>query len=118
MIHTTILICILEIFTFIEEWMTDTEFRGCAFLNTASEIPNGENPMRNEVESHKSDLREKVRAMVREHFGPKSGQRITQKADIIFLLIEGAIVEAQTFLDTWPIKAARRETENLLSSSP
>ncbi|MEM7144509.1 MAG: TetR/AcrR family transcriptional regulator [Verrucomicrobiota bacterium] len=109
---------LLGIFEFIEQWMSDTEFRGCAFLNTASEIPSGDNPMRAEVESHKSDLREKVRGLVREHWASESGAGVSRKADIIFVLIDGAIVQAQTFRDPWPIRAARKETKELLSSSP
>ncbi|MFV1995360.1 MAG: TetR/AcrR family transcriptional regulator [Verrucomicrobiales bacterium] len=103
---------------FLEQWMANSEYRGCAFLNTLSEVPDAENPMRAEVEAHKLDLRNRFRELVLAHFGGKGSRRIGRMSDIIFLLFEGALIEAQNFREAWPIRTARKATEQLLATHP
>ncbi len=107
---------LLAIFEFLESWMEECEFRGCAFLNTLAEVPDRDNPMRREIAAHKKDLQELIQSLASEHFAGKSGAYIRQKGTVIFLLFEGALVEAQNFCDTWPIAAARKEMRSLLNN--
>ena len=97
--------------------MGECDFRGCAFLNTLAEVPDGDNPMRSEIAAHKKDLQKLIHSLAAEHFAGKSGAFVRQKGTVIFLLFEGALVEAQNFCDTWPIAAARKEVRTLLSSA-
>jgi len=107
---------LLTLFDFLESWMVESDFRGCAFLNTLAEIPNPENPMRDEIAAHKNGFHKTIQTLVIEHFAGKSSTFAKQKASVIFLLFEGALVEAQNVRDTWPIAAARKEVKSLLIS--
>ena len=107
---------LLAIFEFLESWMGECKFRGCAFLNTLAEVPDGDNPMRREIAAHKKDLQELIHSLAAEHFAGKSGAFVRPKGTVLFLLFEGALVEAQNFCDTWPIAAARKEVRSLLST--
>ncbi len=107
---------VLALFDFLEKWMVESRFRGCAFLNTLAEVPDPENPMRHEISSHKSELRAAIQQLASEHFSDKSSAYAKQKGSIIFLLFEGALVEAQNFRDTWPIVEARKEVTQMISA--
>tara|TARA_R110000850_G_scaffold42454_39_gene109013 strand:- start:255 stop:839 length:585 start_codon:yes stop_codon:yes gene_type:complete len=107
---------VIALFDFLEKWMVESDFRGCAFLNTLAEIPDPENPMRHEISSHKSGLRASVQELAADHFSEKPSAFAKQKGSIIFLLFEGALVEAQNFRDTWPIIEARKEVTQMISA--
>jgi AcrR family transcriptional regulator len=105
------------IFTFLKSWMTECEFRGCAFLNIASEIPAINNAIRNEVVTHKDGLqvyiREIIKDMINEHQS-LSHWDDQHLANIVYVLTEGAIVASQNYHNIWPISAASEAIEKLL----
>ena len=103
------------LFDFLETWMTESDFRGCAFLNTLAEVPDPQNPMRHEISAHKKELYEKIQSLAAEHFVEESSASAKHKGSVIFLLFEGALVEAQNFGDTWPIATARKEVKSLIA---
>ena len=47
---------LLATFDFLESWLRDSDYRGCAFLNTMAETPMLEHPLRKEVTAHKAEL--------------------------------------------------------------
>jgi len=105
---------ILSLFDFLESWMTKSEFRGCAFINTLAEVPNYDSPMRLEISEHKKELRETIQDLAVECFTDKTSAFGKQKGTTIFLLFEGALVESQNFRDTWPIASARKAVNGIL----
>jgi AcrR family transcriptional regulator len=108
---------VLALFDFLEAWMSDCDYRGCAFLNTLAEIPNPDHAMRREIESHKRGLQAQIESLVAECFPDKTSAFTKQRALIIFLLFEGAIVESQNFRDLTLITAARKEVKSLLATT-
>lgn len=104
------------IFTFLKTWMTDCDFRGCAFLNIASEIPAANSEIRSEVVVHKDSLQRYVKEIVNDMIGEDrslSHLDSKQTANMVYVLIEGAIVSSQNYHDTWPITAAQEAVEHL-----
>ncbi len=104
------------IFTFLKNWMTDCEFRGCAFLNIASEIPEIKSEIRNEVVAHKDSLQRYVRQIISDMVAEDpslSHLDIRQTTNMVYVLIEGAIASSQNYHDTWPIAAAQDAVERL-----
>ncbi|MFT5403722.1 MAG: AcrR family transcriptional regulator [Verrucomicrobiales bacterium] len=108
---------ILALFDFLETWMNSCDHRGCAFLNTLAEVPDPDHAMRQEILDHKRGLQEQIESLVGAHFEDKPAAFIKQRALVIFLLFEGAIVETQNFRDLSLIAAARKEVKSLLSTS-
>ena len=76
---------IVALFEMLEQWIEDNNFRGCAFLNTLSETPDPESPLREIIAQHKEDLRFEIGRLLDACGSDKGKYR-----DIVFLLFEGA----------------------------
>jgi AcrR family transcriptional regulator len=55
---------LLGLFAFLEEWLPNSNFRGCAFLNIASEFPSPGNEIRLLVANHKDALWDYIKQLV------------------------------------------------------
>lgn len=110
---------LLATFDFLESWLQEAEYRGCAFLNTMAETPNLNHPMRAEVAAHKKALLSRFQKIAEEHFVPRgvSAEVSREQGTTLYLLFEGALVEAQNFHDTWPIDAARSTAARILDQA-
>ncbi|MCZ6674695.1 MAG: TetR/AcrR family transcriptional regulator [Verrucomicrobia bacterium] len=102
------------LFDFLEDWMQGCGYRGCAFLNTLTETPEGDSPLRKEIESHKRSLLAVIQSLVNEHVPADTEAERVQLAQTIFIIFEGALIEMQNFRDTWPAKAAKEQIRRLL----
>jgi AcrR family transcriptional regulator len=108
---------LLGVFDFIRDWMSNCDFRGCAFLNIASEIPVLDSDIRNEVVRHKNSLKGYISRLLAEvedsgdlHLDIDRQQIV----DMLYVLVEGAIVASQNYGQVWPIDAARQAATLLL----
>jgi len=101
---------IVALFEMLEQWIEDNNFRGCAFLNTLSETPDPESPLREIIAQHKEDLRFEIGRLLDACGSDKGKYR-----DIVFLLFEGALIESQNFRKTWPVSAAKKHVEQLIA---
>ena len=109
---------ILGIFSFLKKWMQESNYRGCAFLNIASEVPLAESKIRNEVVKHKNSLQtfilESLLDLVTDQkHKPNIGPE--ELAKTIYVLVEGAIVASQNYNALWPIEAAQNAVEILIN---
>ena len=105
------------IFEFLKKWMSESDFRGCAFLNIITEIPAIDSKIRDEVIKHKDDLQEYIKDIINaliESDSSFSELDAQQTAKIVYVLVEGAIVSSQNYSATWPIEAAQKAIHSLL----
>lgn len=105
------------IFVFLREWMISCNFRGCAFLNIASEVPSLNSKIRTEVIRHKDDVRSYLKQLISLLKHSRKCYRqidIETDVDMIYVLLEGAIVASQNYGQTWPIEAAQNAVCGLL----
>ncbi len=107
---------LISIFDFLERWMLECDFRGCAFLNTLAEVPDPESPMRLEILNHKRGLQERFQELTTAHFTGQSNAYGKQKGTILFLLFEGALIESQNYRDAAPILSAQKEIKTFLAT--
>lgn len=115
--HTSTEECLRGVFVFLREWMERCNFRGCAFLNIASEVPALNNKIRTEVIRHKDDLKLYLRQLIsllKSSHKRYKDINIEADADMIYVLVEGAIVASQNYGEVWPVDAAQKATCNLL----
>jgi AcrR family transcriptional regulator len=108
---------ITGVFEFLKKWMSESNFRGCAFLNIATEIPSIDSKIRDEVIKHKDDLQAYLKNIIHDfvELDPSFTEMDTeQTAKIVYVLVEGAIVSSQNYSATWPIEAAQQAVKNLL----
>lgn len=106
---------IFAIFTLLHNFAEQTNFRGCAFLNMASEFPDRNSQVRDIIVQHKTRLREYITTLVQAALPDQPPETVQVKANTIFLLLEGALVESQNYGNTWPIEAAKIAVQQLLN---
>jgi AcrR family transcriptional regulator len=109
--HDGALAQLLGVFDFVRDWMSGCEYRGCAFLNIASEIPAQDSKIRVEVVRHKDSLKRYIGRLLTA--AEESGEVLPavdrqQITDILYVLVEGAIVASQNYGQAWPVEAARQ----------
>lgn len=76
------------------EWSGEADFRGCAFINVLAEgVPTG--AVLSVVQSHKADLQDALEDLASRMSHPHA----VQAAEEALLIVEGAIVRAQTSRD-------------------
>jgi AcrR family transcriptional regulator len=75
----------------IAQYIGRPEFRGCAFLNMATEFPSPDHPARRIALRHKSELRRRLAALT-ERLGVRHPEEL---ADQLVLLVDGAYVNGQ-----------------------
>ncbi|MEN8141368.1 MAG: TetR/AcrR family transcriptional regulator [Thermodesulfobacteriota bacterium] len=109
---------LMGVFDFLKEWMAESNFRGCAFLNIAAEIPSIDSKIRAEVIKHKDDLQAYLQGLVADLVAAnpaRAGLDAKDTSEIIYVLVEGAIVASQNYGAIWPIEAAQGAVRNLLN---
>lgn len=109
---------LLGIFSFLKQWMQESNFRGCAFLNIASEVPLSDSEIRNEVIKHKNELQNYIKEILVDVFESDKGRTALDAEKIaktVYVLVEGAIVASQNYSSIWPIESAQAAVETLLS---
>ena len=82
---------LLGYFEVLDVWFNDPEFRGCVFLNTASEFPNPGDPVHKAAAAHKRGNRDTFRDLAK-----RAGLRDPEGfADRYTALMEGTLVLRQ-----------------------
>jgi AcrR family transcriptional regulator len=81
---------ILAAFEGLDGWSASAEFRGCPFINTATELPDPQHPARQVAREFKLQLREYFASQARRGGAPDP-QRL---ADQLIVVFDGAIVQA------------------------
>lgn len=108
---------LLGVFSFLKQWMADSDYRGCAFLNIATEVPAVDSRIRAEVIRHKDALQRYLARIIQESVaagglaGPVDAESL---AGIVYVLVEGAIVAGQNYHAAWPIDLARQAVEKMV----
>jgi AcrR family transcriptional regulator len=78
---------ILNMFTVLKSWFVSDGFRGCAFINTAGEVGNPEDPVRQIAKMHKQKLLD----YALELSGQLNVEHPAELARQLMILLEGAI---------------------------
>lgn len=116
--HPAGLARLLGIFSFLRQWMADSDYRGCAFLNIATEVPDMDSRIRAEVIRHKNGLQRYLAGIIQESIpGEGAAKPIDPEviAGIVYVLVEGAIVASQNYHAAWPIDRAQEAVEKLMA---
>jgi AcrR family transcriptional regulator len=97
----------------IAQYVAGPKYRGCPFLNVATEFPSPDHPARVVALRNKNDLRRRLsqlakRMNVRKH---------DALADQLLLLIDGAYVDGQLFGKTGPARSFLAAADALIGAS-
>jgi len=102
---------------FLEQWMPERNYRGCAFVNIATEITDVQSDVRKEVIYTKDGFKSVIREMTKDLKKSSAQYKdldVEFVANAYYLLIEGAITAGQIYSETWPIKEARKAIKKLI----
>jgi AcrR family transcriptional regulator len=108
---------LMSVFEFLSSWLPACDFRGCAFLNIASEVPDINHRIRKEVMAHKNELRALFRQLIqalKDQEREFSGMELDFLTDALYVIFEGLISSCQNYGHTLLIDAARQSFEKLL----
>ena len=108
---------LLGLFTFLERWLTNSDFRGCAFLNITAEFPSQDHRIRQLVINHKDALQAYIRQIIASFDITGSDNDSPCLVNTIYLLFEGTICQCQMYQTTELIKSTRETVRQLIISS-
>ncbi len=101
---------ILNMFTVLKSWFESEGFRGCAFINTAGEVGDPDDPVRQIAKMHKQKLLDYARELC--------GQLNIERPDVLarqlLVLVEGAITTTYVMGDRNAADDARDVAKILL----
>jgi len=101
----------------VKDYVEETKFRGCAFVNIAVEITEPGHPIRKEVRLHEERFRSILKDVVRDLRNSAPGYKrinVDNIVDTYYLILEGAIVASKNYNDTWPLERAVEAVEKLI----
>ena len=101
---------LLALFGAIDEWINQPDFSGCAFINAAAEYGRPDDPVHRAAAEHKQQVRDYIRQIAADA-GATDADSL---ADILNLLIEGAIVSTHVSGQRDAAKLARRAATLLI----
>jgi AcrR family transcriptional regulator len=104
---------LLTLFGMLEEWANSPEFRGCPFLNAASELPDPAHPARAVTRRQREWLHGLIQRLVTAA-GARDAERVGRA---IVVLYDGAVASAVLDADPAAAKAARFAAERLLDAA-
>lgn len=99
------------------DFMKDTDFRGCAFSNIASEIVDKNNPIRKEVKFHEDMFLSVIRDVV---LNLKESNKKYKEIDTehvsrsYYVIAEGALTASRNYNAIWPMDYAIKAIEDLV----
>ncbi len=100
----------LSVIASLEPWLIETRFRGCPYLNMASEIPDPRSPLRKEGTRLYNGIRSRIEKLTIELISADSKKYgHLDASDIInnyMLLFSGAISLAELYNAIWPVEHA------------
>lgn len=108
----------LSVITSLKPWAEGTEFRGCAFMNIAAEVPDSDSPLRKVGTRLYDDIRKRVAVLAseliesdKEKYGHLSASKLTNDLMISFA---GAVALAAIYQAIWPIEHAEQDMRRLI----
>jgi AcrR family transcriptional regulator len=102
---------IVAIFDFLQLFFLNENFNGCWCINTVSEIPKGNEKIRNEIQEQKIMFVQIISELVKYNLPNLKENQIIPLSRQIYLLYESAVSESHLHRADWPIK----EMKNICS---
>ncbi|WP_207063329.1 TetR/AcrR family transcriptional regulator [Motiliproteus sp. SC1-56] len=108
----------LAVIESLRPWLLETEFRGCPFINLASEVPDAASPLRREGTKLYDFTRDKTRILTGELIAsdPETYGHldVDEVTDTYMTLYAGAIALAEIYHAIWPIDHALQGAKRLI----
>lgn len=107
----------ISIMKAVVKYIEDTNYRGCAFSNIASEIVDNNHPIRKEVKYHEEIFRSIIRDAVENLKKSEKKYKdinVDYVSNVYYLIVEGSVTASQNYHDIWPMKYAVKAVKDLV----
>ena len=92
-------------------------YRGCGFINMAGEFSDEKSPIRALVRDHKDRVRQIIANDVLNEYRTKmKSDDFDELVNAIYSLFDSAIIQAQSFMQYWPVDTALKASMKTLSN--
>jgi AcrR family transcriptional regulator len=111
---------LMGLFEFLDKWLRECDFRGCAFLNIATEVPDVNHRIRKEVILHKDALRKLFHHLLsdlKKTGGEYADIDVPLLSDFLYVLFEGTISSCQNYCDAGLVDKARKSFDKMLKAA-
>jgi AcrR family transcriptional regulator len=105
----------------LDVWAKDTNYRGCAFINIAAEIPDEKSPLRKVGTRLYDEIRNRIERLTKEliasdkaSYGHLDAKTVTDEYFLAFASATGLI---GIYHDIWPVKQAVKSVSRLIGES-
>jgi AcrR family transcriptional regulator len=109
---------LIGLLEFLIPWSQERDYRGCAYLNMSSEVPDHDNPVRQECKSHYLAVRRLIGPLMKDlkvkRGAAWKGRNTEKSADDFMLIFSGAMAMAQVYHDAEPFREAIDAAKRLL----
>jgi len=110
---------LIGLIEFLIDWSRERDYRGCAYLNISSELPDHDHPVRRESKGHYRAMRDLIGRLVKD-LRAKKGKAWKHRdadgiADDFMLILSGALAMAQVYHDPKPFREAVDAARRLLA---
>lgn len=107
---------IAAMYTMWYDQIREEGYRGCGFINMAGEFSNENSPIRALVRDHKERVKQIIAKDVLNEYRPRmKPDDFDELVNAIYSLFDGAIIQAQNFMQDWPIHTALKASIKLLA---
>ncbi len=104
---------LVAVFDWLESWFGSKDFKGCAFIRALSEYPDPGHPIHQAAWRHK----QAVNGLFRQIATSIGAKNPSETANVLSLLVDGAILMAHATSSTTPAATARNAAVNLLKQA-
>ncbi len=98
-------------FDYLKQWLKEVDYRGCGWQNIVTDLPEGQQKIKDQAVYHKGEVRTWIRELLETEYDGPQGLEL---ADEVMVLLEGAIISAQIQRKDWPIDSGKRAVVKLL----
>lgn len=98
--------------------LTESNFRGCPYTNTAVVVSEGDSCLAKAVEIHKLSLRDFFRSLASQIKPAAPADQVAALGDTLFVLYSGATTEAQNLRTLWPVEVALNSAVAICRKEP
>lgn len=109
---------LIGLLEFLIPYSQERDYRGCAYLNMSSEIPQHANPVRQECKGHYLAVRQLIGRFVKDLKAKRGaawkGRDADKVADDFMLILTGALAMAEVYHDAQPLREAVDAAKRLL----
>jgi len=105
---------LMVIFDVLEDWLADPDFRGCLFINAATQFPHENDPVHRAAARHGEHLRQELATLARQAGAPDPEALAAQ----LGMLVAAAVTSRHALGDMHAATTVRQVAEALLERLP